>query len=280
MRRAACVAASLFSITSCTLGVLDGLAGDPLAGASDSGSDGASDAEPSMDGSRPPADGGVDACGLPGPAGQLLAYYPFDETTGNAVHDCSGNGLDGTFVRQADGGSFTAGKHGGAIRVSEPNGCVDLGMPSALQPSTMTIAVWVEVTSFPSPTASGYVVGQSLNANVSGWRLGALAADGGGTLGWEHTTSGTKYTLDRIWPPDGAWHHLALTFDATSRIEIFFDGASVGLLPSTAPITFLDAPFRVGCRGDDSNYLAGSIDELRIYGRVLTVAEIAGLATP
>lgn len=255
----------------------------------DGGADGMTLGDASVDtrGSDAPVDGGGSAdadagasCGFAGPTAGLLAYYPFEEGSGDAVHDCSGNHLDGTFVHQVDGGSWATGKHGGAIRVQAPNGCVDLGAPPKLQPPTLTVAMWINVASFPSGISSGYIVGQSLNADVDGWRIGSRTVDGGGELSWLSSVSGTSYQFGTAAPAVATWHHLAVTFAPKDTLQIFVDGTNTVSQRGYPGIAFSTASLRIGCRADDANYFAGLIDEVRLYDRVLSAAEITTLALP
>jgi len=77
---------------------------------------------------------------------------------------------------------------------------------------------------------------------------------------------------------DGKWHHVAATASrATGRTYLFFDGVSEAS-GIAANFSIKDVPrLAVGCRQDEANYFEGSIDELRIYDRVLSAAEIRGL---
>jgi hypothetical protein len=287
MRRVAHATALAVGLSACTLLTkLDGLSGGPL----DDGGAPGSDATTGGDGSladasndgRDIADGGTDgeggpSCGSPGPTSGLLAYYPFDEGMGNAVHDCSNNHFDGAFIRQADGGSWTPGKKGGAIRVDAPNGCVDLGVQAQLQPQSMTVTAWINIASLPPMGASGYVIGQAANADVAGWRIGARYTN---AVGFELTTAGMSYLVDTPAPAPGTWHHVAMAFKPNDKLEIFVDGTSTKVQNALPPITFVAVSIRIGCRSDDANYFSGMIDELRIYDRVLTQAEITALAAP
>jgi len=277
-------------LSACTLLTkLDGLSGGTTGAGPDGGD---SSAAPPIDAqidARAANEGGADAggsadadaalaCGHPGPTEGLLAYYPFEEGSGTVVHDCSGNHVDGTFVRMA-GDTWTTGAKGGGLRVQAPNGCVDLGVPASLQPPTMSVTAWVNVSTYPVPPASGYVIGQTLNADGSGWRIGSLTVDAG-MLGWQHATGGTKYPVVIPGPAPASWHHLVVTFAPNASVAIFLDGTLATSLAGVPPITFSAVSMRIGCRADDANYFDGLVDEVRVYDRVLTAAEITALAAP
>lgn len=289
MRRVAQATAVALALSACTLLTkLDDLSG----GAIEDG--GAIGVDANGEGGGPLVDGRADEtgstdagtasdgeagspCGFPGPTQGLVAYYPFEEGMGNAVHDCSANHLDGTLVRQADGGSWAMGKKGGAIRVAAPNGCVDLGVDPKLQPPTMTVTAWINIAALPLMGASGYIVGQAANADVAGWRIGARYTN---AVGFELTTGGMSYLIDTPAPALGTWHHVAMAYKSADSIEIFVDGVSTKAQSALPAITFVAVSVRIGCRSDDANYFDGMIDEVRMYDRVLTQAEITALAAP
>lgn len=238
------------------------------------------DAAPATDGASEASDASDAAtCGWPGPTTGLIAYYPFEEGQGNTIHDCSPNHYDGTFVSQGTGGNWTTGKKGGAIFLQGTNnGCVDFGVHAAFQPTVLSMTAWVNVTAYPTAGgASGYIVGQSLNADVDGWRFASRNGDAGTALGWEHTTSSTRFYVDIPGTPTGAWHHLAVTF-INGTMQVFLDGALAKTSTNLLSITYDTAPLRIGCRADDANAFNGTIDEVRLYNRQLSSAEITSLA--
>lgn len=225
-------------------------------------------------------------CGAGGPADGLLAYYPFDETGGDTSADCSGHALAGTFVHAAPAdGSHVAGHVGGAIHVSAAakTGCVDIGTGTSLQTLPFSVAAWVRVTTYPDTAGSGttaYVVGQSANAGYGGWRLGMIGGSGGaGDVGFlQGESDGASMQDEQAWPGAGTWHHVTATVEA-SKLALFIDGKAAGVPTTTPfPLSFSAVSMRIGCRADDGNYFDGDIDDLRIYGRVLTASEIAALA--
>ena len=84
------------------------------------------------------------------------------------------------------------------------------------------------------------------------------------------------FTLDTeegVYKFDGQWHHIAVTADANS-VKIYYDGELVaetdewGISPMSARTLYL------GASHNDSVYLRGQIDELRIYNKVKTEEEI------
>lgn len=277
------------SLASCGLfPSLDGLTSGDASTGSDAADAIAFDAPPS-DAPGPDVDAApvVDAadagdaatCGFAGPTTGLIAYYPFEEGSGSTIHDCSPNHYDGTFVSQATNGNWTTGKKGGAIFLQgSNNGCVDLGVHAAFQPTVLTMTAWINVTAYPSVgAASGYIVGQSFNADVDGWRVGSRNPDGGLAIGWEHSSGGTHYYIDVPGTPIATWHHLAVTW-INGTVQVFVDGTLGKSTSALPPIPYDTAPLRIGCRADDANGFNGSIDEVRLYNRQLSNTEIASLA--
>ncbi len=89
-----------------------------------------------------------------------------------------------------------------------------------------------------------------------------------------------SYYYDDLETPSGTdleWHHWACTYDTENRIRtIYRDGTAVISDTLGAGASFGTGGFSIGRRGDVSNpaYFNGAIDEVEIYPRTLTPAEI------
>jgi hypothetical protein len=75
-------------------------------------------------------------------------------------------------------------------------------------------------------------------------------------------------------PPASGWHHVAYTFDGTTR-RLFIDGTSADM-STMAGETGAVTEGHVGAYG--TQVFAGTVDEIRIYNRALTTAEVTALA--
>ncbi|HZL92980.1 MAG TPA: LamG-like jellyroll fold domain-containing protein, partial [Vicinamibacterales bacterium] len=74
--------------------------------------------------------------------------------------------------------------------------------------------------------------------------------------------------------PVNTWTHLASTYDG-SALRLYVNGTEVGSVAVTGTITTSTLPLRIGGNAVWGEYFAGRIDEVRIYNRALSAAEIA-----
>ena len=80
-----------------------------------------------------------------------------------------------------------------------------------------------------------------------------------------------------IMPIDLEWHHLAATYDGTT-VAWYGDGKLVGSAAIASANLAATGVVRMGNRADNTNFFPGSVDDVRIYSRGLSEAEIGGLA--
>ncbi len=74
---------------------------------------------------------------------------------------------------------------------------------------------------------------------------------------------------------DGAWHHCAATFDGR-LMRVFLDGKEIASKQRAGEISInVNAPAFVGSSGGTGEFFQGGIDDLRIYSRALTPAQIS-----
>src|SRR5262245_43796922 len=69
------------------------------------------------------------------------------------------------------------------------------------------------------------------------------------------------------------WVHLATTYDGT-RLLTYVNGAQVASTSVTGSIVTSTQPLRIGGNAIWGEFFSGKIDELRIYNRALTAAQI------
>ncbi len=195
----------------------------------------------------------------------LAARFAFE---GNA-NDSAG-GHNGT----ANGGpTYALGKIGQAISLDGLDDHVVVGSvgisgtaPRTIagwaKASTLTFPAWINIFGFTGPSGNNghfdiELVGNSGTVSTLGWY-------GLHVYGWERN----------ILPVDSDWHHLAASYDGTT-IKWYGDGLLIG---SANRVLNTPDNVHVGKRQDNTNFFPGLVDEVQIYSRVLSDAEIAGLA--
>ena len=75
--------------------------------------------------------------------------------------------------------------------------------------------------------------------------------------------------------PLGVWSHLASTYDGTT-LRLYVNGTQVSQLAASGSILTSTSPLRIGGNGIWCEWFNGLIDEVRVYNRALSAAEIQG----
>ena len=208
----------------------------------------------------------VSNTGSPPPAG-LVAAYGFEETSGTTAADASGAGNNGTI----GGGAVrtAAGKIGRAIDFDGVNDLVSVPDANSLDLTTgMTLEAWVQPDTLSSwrevilkerPGDLTY----SLYANTSSNRPQSDVA----------TTGGDKSAGLAPQLTAGAWTHLAATYDG-ANLRLYKNGVLQTTTAAPGALLTSANPLRIGGNTIWGEYLDGRIDEVRVYNRALSAAEI------
>ena len=75
------------------------------------------------------------------------------------------------------------------------------------------------------------------------------------------------------------WVHLTVTHDIDSDVSIYYDGKKVGGGAKPPAIIEIGGSIMVGARHPGSEFFTGTIDEVYLFNRVLTQAEIDAIRT-
>ncbi|MBM4149780.1 MAG: LamG domain-containing protein, partial [Lentisphaerae bacterium] len=207
----------------------------------------------------------------------LEGLWHFDEPlwdTGTTIQDSSGNGLNGS----PHGGASSvadarAGTRGGQF--DGVDGYVSLGQVFAPSRTSFTASAWAKCgSSLRAPIVSTYAAGSAyfsleMNGDGSGATVPGVAAfafsDG--------TTAKTAVSfMSNL--NDRCWHHYAGVRDG-QYIYLYVDGGMVGA-------AFLGEGYGVGVKGSPNVgklgalpvYMTGNIDEVAIWERALSEAEL------
>ena len=73
--------------------------------------------------------------------------------------------------------------------------------------------------------------------------------------------------------PIGAWRHVAVTYDGAA-LRLYVNGTLAATKRRTGRLTASKGPLRIGGSSIGKRWFAGRIDDVRVYARALTGAEI------
>jgi hypothetical protein len=199
-------------------------------------------------------------------APDLVAAYGFDEASGSSVQDASGSGNAGTL----SGATRTeAGRYGGAISFDGVNDWVTVPDAASLDLTTaVTLEAWVRPSALSGAWRTVVLKEQSTSL-VYGLYANDDQNRPNGTVyvGSELDTRGTSQLALNTWT------HLATTWDGAT-LRLYVNGTQVSSRAIAGTLPSSSGPLRIGGNAIWGEWFAGLIDELRIYSRALSAAEI------
>ena len=195
----------------------------------------------------------------------LVASYSFDEGTGTTVVDLSGNNNHGTMVNAA---WTTAGKFGSALVFNGTNALVTINDSASLKlTSAMTLEAWVNPSVISAAWRDVIYKGNDNYYLEGSSDNGGVIAAGGTFAG----ANGNAYGSAVL--PTNVWSHIAATYDGAA-LRLYFNGTIISSQGQTGAISTSTNPLQIGGDSIYGQFFQGAIDEVRIYNRALTQAEI------
>ena len=211
----------------------------------------------------------------------LVLYFTFDENKGNTVEDRSGNGNDGTI----NNASWTNnGKYGAALEFETAKwSYVEVADSPSLNPEIeISYMAWFVSDTYDNTRGivskyTGAGTQRSYNLRLHHNIMGALSTEISSNGAYQLGASTTDVHSEAILV-DGQWHHAAITFRAGEFLRMYVDGELVNESEASATSSIFDnnTPLTVGTdfNEEETRYFNGIIDEVAVFNRVLTDAEV------
>jgi hypothetical protein len=206
----------------------------------------------------------------------LVAYWTFDEGASTTAHDSSGNGYTATLY---SGGStlpkWVSGKFGNALSFDGNTNYAAVSLPTSRFASAMTVSAWFKpAVSF---SKMQYAYPNILGGDASAWGLYVDGSDNSVNFYLDDSGSVRHETATSPQTPAavGQWSHVVGTYDGTNQ-KLYVNG--VLYTPTSWSGTILSNTTASIGRGDGNNAaFQGAIDDVRIYNRALSQAEVTNL---
>jgi len=197
----------------------------------------------------------------------LVAYWMLDEGSGSTAQDSSGNNHHGTI-----GGTpnWVAGVKGNALAFDGLTNYIDVD--GEIVNGTLSLTLWLMARDIP------YASGTRAVMHNDAWQAGSLHL---------HLNTSSLLNFDSNGRTDipsstslsaEQWYQVAYTYNSdTGEAKIYLDGVLDNTASGLGGAMFL-GPLNFGAYQNGSRFYNGVMDDIRIYSRVLSYAEAAGLA--
>ena len=184
-----------------------------------------------------------------------------NENSGTTVVDASGQNNTGTGLNT----TWTAGRYGRGLAFNGSNSWVTVNSSASLNlVNALTLEAWV------SPAVSNgwrTIIFKELDAIYELYASSSSGPGAGVNIGgYQEVFSGTRL-------PTNTWSHVATTWDGTT-LRLYVNGVQVASRAVAGTLSATSNPLRIGGNANWGEYFAGTIDEVRVYNRALSAAEI------
>jgi len=220
----------------------------------------------------------IEWAGGAGPSPGHIAHWKLDETSGTTAVDSVG-GHDGTLMNMDPATDWVPGQLGGALEFDGTNDYIDVSSMNPMSYDDFTIVAWYKSTD-TSASDDEYIFAHE-NGTTDELTFGPtddvsdrlrLGINRGGT--WD-PHYGTSDIVDQ------QWHHL-VAVRSGGRIRLYVDNVKetdeVDALAGLTVTIDGDGPF-IGDYPGVTEQVHGTLDDVRLYDRGLSDAEISDLFT-
>lgn len=217
----------------------------------------------------------------------LQGYWRLDETSGTTASDSSDAGNDGTMSGGLNASSDSvAGQVGNALDF-DGNDYITAGGAATNVDDVFngggTIAYWIYPTSWG---IFGRVLDKSDSGVYppnSGWH--SHGTNNRTIFTHAFSTSHGQWEVTDGLVPLNQWTHIAVSYDnsSTSNDPAFYVNGELASFsetstPSGSAVSDASEPVTIGARqGGAGNFFTGRVDDVRIYNRSLTAAQVSGI---
>lgn len=214
-------------------------------------------------------------------AGNLVGWWTFDgkdtlwtSSSAGTTKDKSGNNNTGTLNGMSLSTAPTPGKVGQALSFNGSSSYVNVSDSSSLDPSDLTIAVWVKFN----------VVNGSFQTIAAKWQVGVkqqyvLQLNSTNKIGFWTAGGGSGGATDlesNATMVAGRWYYIVATIAGTSK-ALYIDG-NLDTSGTGSAVGSSNIEFTIGGKKDGSGtyfeFLNGIIDNLQLYSRGLSATEV------
>jgi len=216
----------------------------------------------------------------------LVGVWHFDEGIGTTVNDSSGNGNTGTLFpadnpptwQINDGGHWDGQTNirfnsGSALSLNGTSSYIRVTNSASLNPNLISMSAWIKPQTGVVNTSK--IISRDYRGDGtwnSPWIIYTLE------YGYvEITTGGVITSLNFSGASLNNWHYYVGTYDG-GNIRIYIDGVEVASTAKTGNLDYsvTTSNLAIGQRSPHSlgEFFPGVIDEVRIYNRALSLAEI------
>lgn len=203
----------------------------------------------------------------------LVGFWSFNgkDLEGTTAYDRSGNGNDGTLTNDP---KAAIGKVGQALQFDGVDDYVTVVDDSTLDFDTgdFSISLWVKPATYAE--GAGFIHKNEGGGQSQYW-LRDESTNGSLRFMTEDPSGGTAVETSDEYLTLNEWQHIVATRNG-STVCIYKNGANSVCNSGTVRNVTNNAALRIGV-GPGDTYLNGTLDEVRIYNRVLSASEILQL---
>ena len=202
----------------------------------------------------------------------LVGWWKLDEGSGTLALDGSGYENHGTLMRNPQ---WVTGHDGDALQFNGAGTYVDCGNAEVLNLGVFSVSFWCNIPAT-----------QTWNHMVSKGQHGASGSPGSVNWGVMMYSDEERILFetfnDTSWIGISAdttideWHHVVATYDG-DVMQLYHDGELISETSGAGILLDQNRPLLIGARSDDGTaggYFNGSIDDVRIYNKVLNQDEV------